>query len=81
MRILSIAIFLFFLFGQVVFANENLANANQEINIEDNKAVLAIQKQPVDEKSAQKQNVGRNWFCIVIQVNGKVKDYNNNADK
>lgn len=81
MRIISIILSIAFFCGQVVFANENLANANQEINIEDNKAVIAVQKQPVDEKSAQKQNVGRNWFCIVIQVNGKVKDYNNNADK
>ena len=48
--------------------------ANQEIVLEANKAVITVQKQPNDEKSTQKQDVKRNWFCIVIQVNGKVLD-------
>ena len=80
MRLFAIILSIFLFYGQVAFCNEVLANANQEIIIEDNKAVVSIQKQPVDEKSAQKQDVKRNWFCIVIQVNGKVKD-SNFADK
>ena len=48
--------------------------ANQTIVSEDNKAVISVQKQPTDEKSAQMQDVKRNWFCVVIQVNGKIKD-------
>lgn len=48
--------------------------ANQAITLEDNKAVITVQKQPNDEKSTQKQDVKRNWFCIIIQVNGKVLD-------
>lgn len=61
--------------SQVVFAGEVVNTANQDIVIEDNKAVFTIQKQPNDENSMQKQDVKRNWFCIVIQINGKVKDF------
>lgn len=50
-----------------------------EQSFEDNKAVVSIQKQPAAE-STQKQNVKNNWFCIVVQVNGKVKD-TDTADK
>lgn len=59
--------------GYSVYADE-VANANQEIISDSNKAVLAIQKQPTDEKSTQKQDVKKNWFCVIIQVNGKVAD-------
>lgn len=38
---------------------------------DDNRALVAIQKQPSKEN---KQQANRNWFCIVVQVNGKVKD-------
>ena len=47
-------------------------------SVNDNRVVAAIQKQP---SKANKQEAKRNWFCIVIQINGKVKDYNNSADK
>ena len=60
--------------SQTVFADEVVNTANQDIVIEDNKAVFTIQKQPNDENSMQKQDVKRNWFCIVIQINGKIKD-------
>ena len=60
--------------SQTVLADEVVNTANQDIVIEDNKAVFTIQKQPNDENSMQKQDVKRNWFCIVIQINGKVKD-------
>ena len=49
-------------------------SANQEISIEANKAVISLQKQPTDEKSTQKQEVKNNWFCVVVQVNGKIKN-------
>lgn len=62
----------------VLLCNSSFANeveyANQEMSINENKAVVMIQKQPTDEKSKQKQTVKNNWFCIVIQVNGKVMD-------
>lgn len=60
---------LFFLFiATATFAE------GQTTTLEDNKAVIAIQKQPTTEQSAQKQDVKRNWFCIVIQVNGKTQE-------
>lgn len=66
---LRILILLFCLFmTAVAFAEE------QTTTLEDNKAVIAIQKQPTTEQSAQKQDVKRNWFCIVIQVNGKMQE-------
>ena len=39
----------------------------------DNKAVLSVQKQPFSG-SVPKQSVKNNWFCVVIQINGKVLD-------
>lgn len=62
----------------ILFCNSSFANeteyANQEMSINENKAVVMIQKQPTDEKSKQKQSVKNNWFCIVVQVNGKIKE-------
>lgn len=43
--------------------------------VNDNKAVIAVQKQPPNE--LQKQKASNNKWCIIIQVNGKVKDSNN----
>lgn len=38
---------------------------------DDNRALLTVQKQPAKEN---KQQANRNWLCVVIQINGKVKD-------
>ena len=43
---------------------------------DDNRALVAVQKQPSKDN---KQQANRNWFCIVIQVNGKVKDSDNST--
>lgn len=64
---------LLFLFG--VFALCALPLFAEEMpaqNTEDNKAVVAVQKQPALKQ--QKQGAVRNIACIIIQVNGKVKD-------
>lgn len=74
MKKLLISLGLLLFFSQVVFADEVQVQANQTQTLETNKAVVSVQKQPVDEKSKQKQNVKNNWFCIVIQVNGKMLD-------
>lgn len=50
--------------------------ATEEISTQtadDNRALVAVQKQPSKDN---KQQANRNWFCVVIQVNGKVKDGN-----
>ena len=39
----------------------------------DNRAVITVQKQPTKEN---KQEIKNNWFCIILQVNGKLKDIN-----
>ena len=58
---------------KITFAEEM---ANQEIEVNDNKAVVMVQKQPTQATSTQKQAVKNNWFCIVIQVNGKIQETN-----
>lgn len=45
-----------------------------EQTFEDNRAVITVQKQPPATENTQKQGVKNNWFCIVVQVNGKVVD-------
>lgn len=72
MKKLAIILGLLLFCGNSVFADEVIAN--QEIISDSNKAVISIQKQPTDEKSTQKQDVKKNWFCVIIQVNGKVAD-------
>ncbi len=64
---------LLILSSNLVFAEDNIAEQKSE----DNKAVISIQKQPANEK--QNQNVTRNIGCIIIQVNGKVKENDTNS--
>lgn len=73
MKKLAVILGLLLLCGNSVLADE-VTNANQEIVSDSNKAVISIQKQPIDEKSTQKQDVKKNWFCVIIQVNGKIAD-------
>lgn len=68
MKKLSIVLGLTLFCFQAVLADEVLPA--QDFN--DNRAVAAIQKQPAADN--QQQKVKNNWFCIVIQVNGKAKD-------
>ena len=46
---------------------------------ENNTATISIQKQPATE-STHKQGIHQNKWCIIIQVNGKVKE-NDTSDK
>ena len=77
MKKLSIILSLLLFCSQAVFADEAQTAKNQAQTIEDSKAVISVQKQPNYDHN-QKQNVKNNWFCIVVQVNGKVLD---NTDK
>lgn len=74
MKKLAILFSVLFLCTQVGFADEVQGQASQTQTVEANKAVFEIQKQPVDANSTQKQNVKNNWFCVVIQINGKIKE-------
>lgn len=73
-KLLSIILGLFLFCGQIVFAND----VDTKQTAEDNKAVISVQKQPANE--LQKQKITRNIACIIIQVNGKIKE-NNNTEK
>ena len=66
MKKLSIILGLLLFCFQGVSASE--IEAAQTFN--ENRGTIAIQKQPSKEN---KQEVKSNWFCIVIQVNGKLK--------
>lgn len=54
----------------VCFAAEETQKAEQKTD--DNIAAISVQKQPLNENS--KQKITKNIACIIIQVNGKVKD-------
>ena len=84
MKKLSFLFGILFFCGQVVFATENLAEltntnnvvsdkATQVIEMTENKVILNIQKQPLNENSKQKIVLKKNWFVVNINVNGKVK--------
>ena len=47
--------------------------ANEVVNAQDNKIVVVVQKQPLNERSNQKVILKRNWIGVYIQINGKVK--------
>lgn len=62
------------------------AKATEEVVLEvtpsqvadDNRALLTVQKQPAKEN---KQRANRNWFCVIVQINGKIKDYSDSELK
>lgn len=72
----KLAILLAFLLfcSESVFAAET-TTVLPEQKFSENKAVITVQKQPATENT-QKQGVKNNWFCIVVQVNGKINDSN-----
>lgn len=72
MKKLAILLALLLFCGESVFAAESATNVPEQ-KFNDNRAVVSIQKQPANE-NAQKQTVKNNWFCVVVQVNGKIDD-------
>ena len=58
-------------FSNVAFCEE-VKQPEQQVN--DNRATISIQKQPAMEEAPQKQEIKQNKWCIIIQVNGKVKE-------
>lgn len=56
----------------IVMADE-VFNAEQIIEMSENKVILNVQKQPLNEQSKQKIVLKKNWFVVNINVNGKVK--------
>lgn len=83
-KIISVCLFLLFCFPAAVFAVEDSTaidaevaetspEAIQEIEMRENKVIINVQKQPMNEQSRQKIVLRKNWFVVNIQVNGKVK--------
>ena len=84
MKKLSIILGLLLFCNSVVFASDisdpETLETSQISN--DNRAVISVQKQPATaEQSIQKQEVKQNKWCIIIQVNGKIKDNTDNIKK
>lgn len=84
MKKLSIILVLLLFCNSVVFASDisdpETLETSQISN--DNRAVISVQKQPATaEQSIQKQEVKQNKWCIIIQVNGKIKDNTDNLKK
>jgi len=57
----------------VATAEEQIVQAEQTIEMTENKVLINIQKQPLNENSKQKIVLKKNWFVVNVQVNGKVK--------
>ena len=67
---------LLLLLAILLFAVEccNAAETQTTQDTTDNKAVIALQKQPANE--VQKQKISKNIACIIIQINGKIQGEN-----
>lgn len=50
----------------------SVQSAEQTQNVEDNKANFVFQKAPANVETSQTQVVKNNWFCIIVQNNGKL---------
>lgn len=83
-KIISFFLFVLLSFPVAVFAEENIAGSDaqlsetspeaiQEIEMRENKIIVNVQKQPMNEQSRQKIVLRKNWFVVNIQINGKVK--------
>lgn len=64
-----------FILGLLLFCSQTILadEVISEQTANDNRATIAIQKQPTKEQG-QKQEAKQNKWCIIIQVNGKVKE-------
>ncbi len=72
MKKLVILLGLLLFCSELAFSAETVSGTPEQ-KFTDNKAVISVQKQPATDNT-QKQGVKNNWFCIVVQVNGKVLD-------
>lgn len=76
--LLTASILSFLLLSGVMCHAEDLTTANeqstQSIETENSGAIIKIQKQPVTDSTKQQITVKKSFFCILIQINGKVKE-------
>lgn len=62
-----------------VCSAEEIADTSQTVEIEKSGGIIAIQKQPVTEKTVQIIKVSKCGICIIANLNGKVKDDDTNS--
>lgn len=83
-KLTALYVFLFMCFSPAVLAADKdaapvaaddaeIQKAEQIIEMTENKVILNIQKQPLNENSSQRIILKKNWFIVNVQVNGKVK--------
>lgn len=75
-----LGIFCVLLFNSVCYA-EDTTEAVQSVNVEKSGAIFKIQKQPIAGKSTQTVNVSKSGLCVIIQINGKVKENDDTISK
>jgi hypothetical protein len=78
MRRFIASVLSFLLLSGVMCHAEDLTPANeqstQSIKAESSGVLFKVQKQPVTESNKQQMNVKKCFFCVLIQVNGKIKE-------
>lgn len=77
-KIISLALLSLISLNSVCLAEE-IIDTSQTIEIEKSGGVVAIQKQPVTDKTIQIIRVSKCGICIIANLNGKVKDYDTNS--
>ena len=78
MRRFLASVLSFLLVSGVMCQAEDLTPANeqstQSIKAENSGASFKIQKQPVTDTNKQQITVKKCFFCILVQINGKIKE-------
>lgn len=77
-KIFSLLLLSFICLNSVCFAEE-IVDTSQTVEIEKSGGVIAIQKQPVTDKTIQIIKVSKCGICIIANLNGKVKDNDTNS--
>lgn len=76
--LLAVSILSFLLMSGVMCHAEDLIPANgqatQSIETENSGIIVKVQKQPVTDSTKQQITVKKSFLCILIQINGKVKE-------
>lgn len=54
-------------------APEETVQAEQVVEMTENKVILNIMKQPMNQNSKQRIVMKKNWFVVNVPVNGKIK--------
>ncbi len=74
-KLLAIAILL--LCTSAVFGQEKNDDkeytSTQDMKFDKNIVSVIVQKQPLAYEHSQNSVIKHNWFCVIVQVNGKIR--------